>query len=423
MAHPLLERAAEHLAQARAINDEFEGKSMPAEAGVQMKAHLAKASEYRDRVSTEAQLKAHEDWISEPQYKHDMTASGSSVATEFGHGTGLLSSEKKELQRKAFFGYLRGGLDSLAPEEKAALVENATGQNLVPQDYAGTILKELPNKGVIRGRAFVRPTSKNKVDIGSVVINTAGWGKLETGATAEDGLGDPPAGKEQVTVHNLNALVKLGEDELADTDDNVESIIRSALVLKFAELEDNAFAAGTGDGALQPYGVATRARAGAAPGGVITQGLAAAVGETLVGDDVIRLQYAVPQWALTGEAAYYGGVSVAQAASLLKNADGDYIWRESMRAGEPATLAGYAFHRVDGLPAMNATEDGSAAAGTNPALIFGDMRQGYMVADRQQVRVKRLVELYAEDGQVGLMFTLRVGGDVIRPKAFARLLL
>ena len=46
-----------------------------------------------------------------------------------------------------------------------------------------------------------------------------------------------------------------------------------------------------------------------------------------------------------------------------------------------------------------------------------------MVADRKMVTVQRLNERYADEGKIGLLFTHRVGGDVIRPKAFAKLLL
>jgi len=409
MAHPLLERAAQHTAQARAINDEFEGKAMPAEAANQMKQHLAKASEYRQRVEAEAELKAHEQWISEPQYKHDMVG-GQNLADQFGHGDIMLESERKEMERKAFHTFIRHGLDGLSREEKAALVEDSTsgGQNLVPSDFAGTIVKDYARLAVIRNLAFVRPTSVNKVDIGAVAIAAAGWGKLElAGSTTTDGLADDPnASKQTIEVHDLTALVKLGVDELEDAD-TVEAIIREALAQKFAEQEDDAFVFGSGSG--QPTGIAT--------GSTITQKVTAGSADTLVGDDIIKLQYAVPQWA-TRNAVYLGNGSVAQAASLLKDSNGAYLWRESLRAGEPATLAGYPFHRVDGLPAITAS-----TGAINTSLVFGDVRQGYMIADRAGITVQRLVERYADEGKIGLLFRKRVGGGVIRPKAFSALII
>ncbi len=116
MAHPLLEKAAQHLAQARAINDEFKEREMPAEAAHTMEQHLHKASEYRSRVTREAALADNESWLKEPDYKHDMGAAGERVAGEFGHGGILLESERKEKQRKSFFDYVRKGMSGVGAE-------------------------------------------------------------------------------------------------------------------------------------------------------------------------------------------------------------------------------------------------------------------------------------------------------------------
>ena len=399
MTHPKLERIAQHLAQARAIQDEFEGKDMPAEAYTQQKGHLERASTLRREVESEVALKAHEAWVSEPQYSHDMIVG----AEDLGHGSFMLEGEKKDFAKSAFFDFLRKGND-LKVEQKAALVEDATGLKLIPVDFAGTILKDIAREGVFRGVAFVRPTTKATVDVGSVTIAAGGWGKLETGTTAADGLPATPADKQTITVHDLNALVLLGVDELEDSDENLEEILRLALVSKFAEQEDDAFAAGSGTG--QPWGLAASTQ--------ITQGLTAATEATLLADDVIKLPYQVPV-AFRRNGAYFGHTTVEQAMQLLKDSTNNYIWQERFREGQPPTVNGKPWYTMDGLPAMNAT-------GTPPvdkALFFGDARQGYMIADRRQIAVQRLVERYAEVGKVGLLFRHRVGGDVIRPKAFA----
>jgi len=45
-----------------------------------------------------------------------------------------------------------------------------------------------------------------------------------------------------------------------------------------------------------------------------------------------------------------------------------------------------------------------------------------MIGDRQRITVQRLDERYADQGLVGFLFKERVGGDVIRPAAFAKYL-
>jgi len=406
MAHPLLDKAARHTAQARAINDEFEGKEMPAEAAHQMDGHLAKASEYRKQWNREQALADHQTFLDEPVYKHDMSGGGSKAALGgTGAGEFLLESEKKDRATHSFFEFCRKGLDALSVEQKADLVENATGQNLIPTDFAGTILKELPREATIRNLAFIRPTTKNVVDVGNVVINTAGWGKLETGTAATDGLGGTPAAKDTITVYDLNALVKLGRDELEDSDENLAEIIRSALALKFAELEDDAFASGSGTG--QPFGLATNAG--------VTQGVTAAANATVVGDELKKVPFQVPaQFRKSTTSSWLGHTSAEQAIALLKNTEGNYLLQEKAALGEPPTLFGYRWYTVDGLPSMATT--GTAV---DKSVMFGDIRAGYMIADRRRLTVQRLEERYAEEGKIGLLFTHRVGGDVIRPKALA----
>lgn len=401
--HPLLVKAAQHTAQARAINDEFEGKPMPAEAAREMDEHLAKAAEYRARVTREAHLVEEEQFIAEPQYKHDMTM-GAKIAESFGHGPQIAESKRAEHQRKAFLDYIRKGESGLSMEQKADLIENSDGQNLVPQDYAGTILKELPRLATIRNLATVRPTNRNKVDVGALAIGVAGWGKLETteGDITNDGLGTPPASKQTITVWDMNSLVLLGRDELEDTDDNLEAIIRDALSLKFAEMEDDAFAAGAGDASFQPWSVTHN----------VTQTLAAAVSNTPTPDDLKKVTFLVPEQ-FRRRGVYLWHSKVEQAVALMKDNNGNYLMQNRPSESEPGRFMGYRWYTVDGLP------DPATAGVTDKSVVFGDFVNGYLICDRRGITVQRLVERYAETGKVGLLFTKRVGADVIRPKALA----
>jgi len=398
MAHPLLEKAAQHIAQARAINDEFQGKDMPAEAAKQMQAHLAKATDYRARVTREAQLKDNESWLSEPDYKHSMTG-GEDVAAEFGHGGAMLDSERKEKERKSFVGFVRKGFAGVDTAVKAALVEDATGELIVPADYVGLIQKDLPREGTLRNLAWVRPTSSNRVQIGTLNVAQAGWGKLETGDGPDpvpDGLGNPPLNpRDEVRVWNLYARVFIGVDELEDTDENIEAIIRQQLAAKIAEQEDDAFAGGAGDTSKQPFGITHG----------VTQGVDQAAVDTYTADEIKRLKYRVPAWARRN-GVYVATSEVEEAVALLKDGNEHYLLQPSTAADEPSTFAGKRWYTVDGLPA------------TRP-IVFGDLRQGYMIADRKRLTVQRITEKYAEEGKVALLFTHRVGGDVVRPKALA----
>jgi HK97 family phage major capsid protein len=171
-------------------------------------------------------------------------------------------------------------------------------------------------------------------------------------------------------------------------------------------MEDDAFA--NGNGTSKPFGLAMRATAG---GPVITQSVTA-TGGTVTGDQLKSLPFAVPTVYRNG-GAYYVADDLALAMSLLKDGNSNYLWQPSVRAGEPPTWGGYRVYTLEGLPRVD-------SGNSTPSGIFGDPNLGYMIADRQEIAVQRLDELFAQDGQVGFLFKLRVGGDVIRPKAFAK---
>lgn len=401
MANPLLVRAAKCVEQARALNDEFPDASrMPAEASKRMDALLTEAMRCKEQAERQQSLRELDGFLSEPQHKHMPGDFAGSPVASADEPTGGTSG------RKSFFQYVRKGLGGVATEYKADLVEDSNGEILIPADFAGTIVKDIPRQAVIRNLATVRPTSSNKLEIGNITIASAGWGKLETGTTAADGLGGAPA-KDTIEVFDLNALVKLGRDELEDADEDLAAVISQALSLQFAQQEDDAFAAG--NGTSQPEGIATST--------AITQGVAAAAGETVTGDELKQVTFQVPSWA-ERNAVWLGHKNAELKVALLKDGNGNYLWQPRVSESEPAMLMGYPWHRVDGFPAPTATDD-SAGTGTDKSVFFGDVRAGYTIAQRRQLTVQRLTERYAEEGKVGLLFTMRVGGAVIRPKAFA----
>lgn len=403
-ANPLLVRAAKAIEQARALSDEFEDKTrMPAEVAKRIDALLSDASSCRKQVQREAHMQDLDSFLHEPNYKHDMSTgdSAGSFSAAGSEQVFTTNRERKEAQQKAFLAYVRKG--HISPEQKADLIQDSDGELLVPTDYAGTILQDVPNEATLRPLAYVRPTSSNRAEVGIVQVAAAGWGKLETGDTVADGLGGAPD-SETIRVWDLNALVKIGVDELDDADADLEAVIRNALSLKIAEQEDNGFAAGLGNASKQPLGVTAAAS--------ITQGITAATLGAVNPDDLKALIYEVPQWARRG-GVFVGSTQVEREIALLKDAEGRYLLQPNAASGEPPTLFGRPWHTCDGMPDIGDGED------AEKAVVYGDWRQGYMIADRRKMTVQRLEERYATEGKIGLLFRHRVGGGVIRPKAFA----
>src|SRR5258707_609809 len=369
-----MDKALQCIHLARAINDRYGDPSkMPAEEVANRKSLLTEAMRLQEIADTELKQSKLESWAAAPGADQPAVAAMASKAmadAKIANGTDQYAAANHDLTVKRFGKALKFGKDSLNTEEKASIIENTTGQIIVPHDLAGPIFLQLPRLGVLRDLALVRPTTSNLVDVRALTGVTAGWGQIEltnqTGTTAPTDAGIAATGPNTVTVQDLVALVQIGTDELMDTDANLVSLVQDIVGQKFAEMEDDAFAAG--NGTSKPFGIATRATIG----GLIpaAQGVTAATSAVILPDDLKKMQYVIlSRFANVG--SYVASDLATQAISLLKDSTSNYLWQPSNQAGQPDPLFGRAFYRASGLP----------APGSQPAVLFGGIRSGYPVAD------------------------------------------
>ena len=405
---------------ARTIRDRYpDPTKMSGEDIGKVKTLLKEANRLREIAHTESMQEEMEAWGAAPDQVPAALQAEAAVKAASVDGA-QFSEARSKRQIELFAKAMRQGwknqswTNELDVAEKAAIIEDATGEVIVPHDIAGPIFKVLPHLGIFRGAGpTIRPTSGNKVDLRSLTGATAGWGQLEVNAASTvDANVVPNTPVDVVQVHDLTAMSRIGVDELADTDTNLVALITDIVGQQIAQMEDDAFAAG--NGVSKPWGLAARATAAS---NTITQAVTAGTASTPKADDLKSLQYRVGT-RFRPNGAYYASSDAAEQIALLKDTTSNYLWQPSVRAGEPDTLFGKAFYTLEGLPAMAAT-----TAITEPSVIYGDVSLGYLVADRQRITVQRLDERYAELGLVAFLFKMRVGGDVMRPAAFAKYLL
>lgn len=302
-------------------------------------------------------------------------------------------------ERMAFLDLVRYGRAGISAEARA-LVEDTAGEILVPEALETELRREIPVLAIVRDIASQRNLTTNRVRRRSLDEVTVGWGKLETGdQVLTDSMPDTPT-EEYTYIEDLYGLAKIGEDELMDSDVNLEAFVRDSFSLAIAEAEDTAFTIGTGHANDQPVGFMTAA-------GGITAVDAGQTGAVTI-DDFKALIYAVP-----AQARRNGRFVLASATELilstLKDANDQYLWQPSNQAGRPNTFLGYALDNQEDVTEV-------PAAGTaGRVAAFGDFMRTYRVYDRLGMTLKRLEELYSEDGMIGFKVHFRVGGDVINP--------
>jgi HK97 family phage major capsid protein len=89
------------------------------------------------------------------------------------------------------------------------------------------------------------------------------------------------------------------------------------------------------------------------------------------------------------------------AVRKLKDADGRFLWSDSLSAGEPARLMGYKVLICEDMPDIGPD---------SLSIAFGDFQAGYTIVERPDLRVLR--DPYSAKPHVLFYATKRVGGGV-----------
>jgi HK97 family phage major capsid protein len=291
--------------------------------------------------------------------------------------------------KKAFFDFLRTGKIDLSNEkaakyfaERKALVSDTTGQILIPEELESEIYRALPKINIIRKYATIRTITRDRIRRRSMTEVSMGWGKLELGKEVVET--DVVPSEDYQYVEDLEGLARVGKDELADTDVSLEALIVDSFSRAKAETEETAYISGTGHANEQPDGILN--------GTTVTR-VTTAAADAIAVDDMLNLIYAVPaQYRRNGRILVPSTTELA--LRKLKSATEElYLWQPNVQAGQPATFAGYPLEAQEDIPAINSSAQCDVA-------IFGDIRAGYRILDRQGMTIQWLRELYATGGVI-----------------------
>jgi HK97 family phage major capsid protein len=211
-------------------------------------------------------------------------------------------------------------------------------------------------------------------------------------------------GRRELHPHPLAKRLKISRKLLMKVP-SAETLAIQRLGYKFGITEGKAYM--TGSGAGQPLGVFTVSSNGISTSRDISSGNTTT---SIQFDGLISAKYGLKaqywpraQWIFHRDA-------MAQIAKL-KDSQGQYLWRESVRVGEP--------DRVLGLPAnMSEYAPNTFTTGLYVG-ILGDF-SNYWIADSMAMEFQRLQELYAETNQIGLIGRLDSDGMPVLEEAFVR---
>ena len=288
-------------------------------------------------------------------------------------------------------------------QQKAMMVgSDPNGGFLVPTAISNRIITKVYETSPIDELATHETISTDAIEI---PIDTdeagAGW----TGETeSRSETSTPQVGVQRIPVHELYAKPKITQQLLEDAGIDVEAWLARKVAEKFARLRGRAFI--LGDGIKKPRGILTYDAGAAGARGTIAQ-IASGSATSLTSDGLINLMFALKDRYLANAVWLMKRGTVAQ-TMLLKDGQGQYMWRPGLQEGQPSMILGHSVRRADDMPGV--------AAGALP-VAFGDFAAGYTVVDRLGIRTLR--DPYTADPFVLFTTRARVGGDVTDFEAFA----
>lgn len=305
--------------------------------------------------------------------------------------------------REVFPKLLTRGLQNLSNSELSVVKEYraylnvttpAEGGYLVPVSYQTTVLEKMRDANVMRQLATVmRTQSTEKIPLeGSDA--TFAW--IDEGGSYGDSI--PSFGQMQIDAYKAGGIIKLSEEILADAFINIEDYVTKKIVTGMSELQETAFV--TGDGTKKPTGIVTGS----------ALGKQTAVAGAVTVDEILDLIYSVKEGYSTR-----GALLMKRSTELvirkLKDSNGQYLWQPAITQGTPNTF--------DGKPVRTSEYMPTLATG-NKFMLFGDFSY-YTIADRGEMALQRLNELYAGNGQIGWRVNARVDGKLTVSEAVKHL--
>ncbi|MFM7443572.1 MAG: phage major capsid protein [Tabrizicola sp.] len=308
--------------------------------------------------------------------------------------------------KKAFNAYLRSGDDDslrgLTLEGKAlSTAVAADGGFLVDPQTADTIRSMLVSTSSLRSAANVVQVDAVSYDV--LIDRTevgSGWA---TEVAAQTETSTPTIERISIKLHELSAMPKASQRILDDSAFDVEGWLAGKIATRFIRAEAAAFI--NGDGVDKPRGFLLPTKVPNASWtwgnlGFIPTGAAADFATTNASDCIVNLVYALgADYRANG--TFIMNSRTAGAVRKMKDADGRFMWGDSLQAGEPARLMGYPVLICEDMP--------DVAANTFP-IAFGDFASGYTIAERPDLRILR--DPFSAKPHVLFYASKRVGGDI-----------
>ena len=271
---------------------------------------------------------------------------------------------------------------------------DSEGGYLVPDSFEHRVVQAMTEKNVMRRLGTVIPTERTlKIPVAKG-FGPADWVPEEGIIPVSEGEFD----EVKIEAHKVATSIRVSDELLEDSSFDLEGFLVSQFADRIARAEEAAFL--YGDGKAKPLGLIHQ----------LDREVTTEAAGKISTDDLLELIHAIPPRYRKGAVLLMNDNTLRQLCKL-QDGNGQYIWNENLKKGQPLTILG---HRVITSPAMPMIESGKVP------ILFGNF-SFYTIGDRQHRRVKRLNEVYAQQGQVAYIMSQRVDAKLLDKNAVAAL--
>lgn len=319
----------------------------------------------------------------------------------------LLDSQRNEANVRAFNQWMRSGESRTWEPELRALQADADisgGYLVTPVEFVDRLIQAVDNLTYLRQWATIFSVP-NAESLGVVSLDSdpadPTWTK-ELDIGSEDS--SMSFGGRELNPGPLAKYIKISRKLIRKVPD-VEALVRERLGYKFGVTMENAYL--NGDGAEEPLGIFTASDDGISTDRDVQEDMDT---DAPTFDGLISCKYKLKAqyWS---RAKWLFHRDAVKKIAKLKDGNSQYIWRESVRVGEPDMMLSFPVFMSEYAPSTFTADEYIGA--------LGDFSY-YWIADALDMEMQRLVELYAAANQIGIIGRMESDGMPVLEEAFVR---
>lgn len=265
-----------------------------------------------------------------------------------------------------------------------------SGNFIVPDTFEQKLVKGLAEKSLIRKLGTVLKTNTTMRIPTIIADGEAAWIPENEPVQFSEAV----YGEIVLDAYKLAHKVVVSDEMLEDANFDVEDYIRQLFVESVSAAEELALFIGDGNGK---------------PTGLLHQTSVGWVGEKagdITYDDILNLIHSVKSPYRKNAVLVMSEDAITKLLSII-HYHGNSPWDVSLKDGTSKTLFGYPVYTTNYLDRV--------LPGTKPVL-FGDFSY-FWIGERGKRSVKRLVERYADQGQVAYITSERIDAKLVLPEA------